>query len=108
LHFSTNSSKTFEKIAFSIETTILDINVLHIFSTTLSTNCIRRWFVIITNAKSSKNYFCRGSSILKGIMEPKKLEIVIEMLGLILVGCFVIIALPKLFNSFSNFFGRIT
>jgi hypothetical protein len=46
---------------------------------------------------------------LKGIVNPKKLEIeIIEVLSLFLIGCFVIIGLPKLFSSFSNFFIRTT
>jgi len=39
---------------------------------------------------------------------PEKLEIeVVKILNLFLVGCFVIIAQPKLFSSSSNLFANI-
>jgi len=42
-------------------------------------------------------------------MDPKKFEIeVVKILILFLVGCFVIIAQPKLFSSSSNFFANTT
>jgi hypothetical protein len=41
-----------------METIILDINALNLFSHAFSTNYDGRWFLIINNAKSSKNSFC--------------------------------------------------
>ncbi len=83
--------------------------ISNLFSHPFSTNCVGRWFLIINNDKFFKNSFCWSSSFLKGIVNPKKLEIeIIEVLSLFLIGCFVIIGLPKLFSSFSNFFIRTT
>ncbi len=109
MHFSTNLGKTSWKICF------LDGNInlgqkciTNLSSHTLSTNCIRRWFLMINNVKSSKNYFCWCSSFLKRIVDPKKLQFeVVKMLSLSLISCFVINTLPKLFNS-SNFFASTT
>jgi hypothetical protein len=56
---------------------------------------------MINNVKSSQNSFSLRFFFFEGIVNPKKLEIkVVEMLGLFLVGCFVITIIPKLFSSF--------
>ncbi len=62
--------------------------ILNHFNQILSTNCKKKWFLIIKSPRSSKNYFCYKSSFSKRSFIAKKLDMeLIDIFGFFFKGC---------------------